>query len=115
MSLLRPEIADVGTYTLRQRACRIKLNQNENPYELPAHLKDEILERVAALRWSRYPPFVQDRQAEQVASFAGWRADGTLLGNGSNELLQLVFMCTLERGAAVVISQPTFTLYKLLA
>ena len=40
---------------------------------------------------------------------------GTLLGNGSNDLLQLLFMSVLERGKTVVISQPTFTLYKLLA
>jgi histidinol-phosphate aminotransferase len=54
-------------------------------------------------------------QIERVARHAGWQAEGTLIGNGSNDLLQLIFTCMLERGEGVVISQPTFTLYKILA
>ena len=112
--LIRREIQHITEYTLKQYPCRIKLNQNENPYELPPEIKHEILQRLAALRWSRYPPFVPQEQIELLASFAGWKKDGTLLGNGSNDLLQLIFTCALERGRSVVISQPTFTLYKLL-
>jgi histidinol-phosphate aminotransferase len=114
-SLLRPEISTLAEYRLRQYPHRIKLNQNENPYELPAEIKEEILRRLAAMRWSRYPAFVPREQIAKVASFAGWTSEGTLLGNGSNELLQLIFACVLERGKSVVISQPTFTLYKILA
>jgi histidinol-phosphate aminotransferase len=93
----------------------VKLNQNENPYELPPEIKREILERLGAAHWSRYPAFIPQEQIDLVAGFAGWDPAGTLLGNGSNDLLQLLFMSVLERGKTVVISQPTFTLYKLLA
>jgi histidinol-phosphate aminotransferase len=58
---------------------------------------------------------VPREQIEKVAAFTGWRPDGTLIGNGSNELLQLLFTSVLERGKSAVISQPTFTLYKILA
>jgi histidinol-phosphate aminotransferase len=113
--LIRKEIHTLTEYTLRQYSSRIKLNQNENPYDLPQQIKDEILQRVGALSWSRYPPFVPQRQIEKLAAFTGWREDGILIGNGSNDLLQLLFTSTLERGVAAVISQPTFTLYKILA
>jgi histidinol-phosphate aminotransferase len=113
--LIRKEIHTLTEYTLRQYQARIKLNQNENPYELPQQIKDEILQRVGALSWSRYPPFVPQRQIEKLASFTGWREDGILIGNGSNDLLQLLFTSSLERGTVAVISQPTFTLYKILA
>jgi histidinol-phosphate aminotransferase len=115
MNLLRPEISTLAEYRLTQVPHRIKLNQNENPYELPLEIKEEVLRRLAAARWSRYPAFVPQEQIARVASFARWRSDGTLLGNGSNELLQLIFTCVLERGKSVIISQPTFTLYKILA
>lgn len=115
MTLLRKEIADLQEYSLKPHPCSIKLNQNENPFELPDDIKDEILFRLRASHWSRYPDFVPGEQIERVADFAGWRRDGVLLGNGSNDLLQLVITCVLERGKSVVISQPTFTLYKLLA
>ncbi len=113
--LIRKEIKTLTEYTLRQHPARIKLNQNENPYELPQQIKDEILHRVGTLSWSRYPPFVPQQQIEKLAAFTGWQAEGILIGNGSNDLLQLIFTALLERGVAAVISQPTFTLYKLLA
>jgi len=115
MGMLRNEILNIAEYNLKQYPCRIKLNQNENPYELPSEIKQEILSRIAAEQWSRYPAFVPQKQIEKVAIFAGWRKDGVLLGNGSNDVLQLIISCVLERGRTVVISQPTFTLYKLLA
>lgn len=115
MNLLRPEIRDLEEYHLAQHPHRIKLNQNENPYELPAEVKQEVLDRLAGASWSRYPAFVPEEHIALVASFAGWKPAGTLLGNGSNDLLQLIFMAVLERGRTVVLSQPTFTLYKLLA
>ncbi len=114
-SLLRPHIGGIAEYTLEHRECRIKLNQNENPYDLPEEIRSEILRRVAAEHWSRYPEFVPSRQMAKVAAFTGWRADGVLLGNGSNDILQLLFACALDAGRGVVISQPTFTLYRLLA
>jgi histidinol-phosphate aminotransferase len=115
ISFIRPEIIGLSEYHLAQYPHSIKLNQNENPYELPLPVKQEILDRLASTRWSRYPAFVPEEQINMLASFAGWVPEGTLLGNGSNDLLQLIFMAILERGRTVVLSQPTFTLYKLLA
>lgn len=115
MEIFREEIVQLSEYSLKVFPSRIKLNQNENPYELPSTIKQQIIERLAAAEWSRYPAFIPQKQIEQVARFVGWKADGVLIGNGSNELLQLLLTCLLERGKSVVISQPTFTLYKLLA
>jgi len=114
-TLLRPEIERLSEYTLRERSCRIKLNQNENPFELPHEIKEEVLRRVGAQHWSRYPAFVPGAQIERVARFAGWTPEGVLLGNGSNDLLQLLFTCAIGPGRGLVLSQPTFTLYRLLA
>jgi histidinol-phosphate aminotransferase len=113
--LLRPVIEGITEYSLEHRECRIKLNQNENPFDLPDDVRNEVLRRVAAMHWSRYPEFVPRRQMEKIAQFTGWTADGVLLGNGSNDLLQLLFTCVLDAGRGVLISQPTFTLYRLLA
>lgn len=113
--MIRPEISDLGAYSLKQYVHRVKLNQNENPFELPESVKADILGRLARAHWSRYPAFVPEEQIARVSAFGGWKPEGTLLGNGSNDLLQLLFMSVLERGKTCVISQPTFTLYKILA
>ncbi|HTY59356.1 MAG TPA: histidinol-phosphate aminotransferase, partial [Bacteroidota bacterium] len=70
--LLRPEIGEITEYRLDHNRCRIKLNQNENPFDLPDEIKSEILQRVGAEHWSRYPEFVPRRQMELVSEFAGW-------------------------------------------
>ncbi len=114
-TLLREEIESLSEYTLKQHPYKIKLNQNENPFELADDIKREIVSRISAQKWSRYPPFVPQVQLKALARFIKWDSDGILLGNGSNELLQLIFMAVLERGRSVVISQPTFTLYDILA
>jgi histidinol-phosphate aminotransferase len=113
-SPLRPEISGLAEYTLTQHPHRIKLNQNENPYELPEGIKREILERLAVQQWSRYPAFVPSEQIRLLAAFTGWNGEGILIGNGSNELLQLIFSAVLGHGTSMVISQPSFTLYKIL-
>ncbi|MCA8916080.1 MAG: histidinol-phosphate transaminase [Planctomycetes bacterium] len=104
-----------GGYTLDVPDCAIKLNQNENAWDWPAHLKQEVFERVRDLPWNRYPPFTPDAFVGKVAAHIGAEPGQVLVGNGSNELLYSVFVSTLERGRKVVIPQPTFTVYKLLA
>ncbi len=114
-AFLRTEIESLAEYTLAQHPYRIKLNQNENPFELADEIKQDILNRLLAQKWSRYPAFVPQTQLQALAAFIQWDPEGILIGNGSNELLQLIFMAGLERGRTVVISQPTFTLYGILA
>ena len=51
---------------------------------------------------------------ERSRGFSGWRADGILAGNGSNELIEALLVVTVGAGTRVVIPEPTFTLYALL-
>src|SRR5215210_8464935 len=62
--------------------------------------------------WSRYPDFVPAALHEKLAGFAGGRADGVVAGNGSNELIQATLMVTVGEGKRVLISEPTFALYR---
>src|SRR5207302_841344 len=62
--------------------------------------------------WSRYPDFVPRRLHERLAEFSGWKPEGIIAGNGSNELIQALLMVTFEPGKRVLISEPTFALYR---
>lgn len=108
-----PELA--GGYTLDVPDCPVKLNQNENPWDWPASLKQEVFERVRNVPWNRYPPFDSSDFVAMVARHAGAAPEQVIVGNGSNELLYAAFVSTLEPGRKVVIPTPTFTVYKLLA
>ena len=87
---VKPEVRAIDSYTLREYDYEIKINQNENPYDVPEHIKREILDFAMQRSWSRYPPFDPSELLEELASYTGWTAEGILAGNGSNEIIQCV-------------------------
>jgi histidinol-phosphate aminotransferase len=115
LDIIKPAVRALRAYTLSPYRATVKINQNENPWDAPAEIKDEVLRRFAARQWSRYPDFVPASLNQQLAKFAGWKADGVIVGNGSNELIQAVLMVTVDPGKRVLISEPTFALYKQVA
>ena len=111
---VKPSVRSIAAYTLAARDAAVKINQNENPYDLPEAVKRRVLDRALARPWSRYPEFDPNELVERLAAFAGWRPDGILAGNGSNELIEALLLVTVGPGTRVVIPEPTFTLYALL-
>jgi len=114
-AVIKPEVRGLTAYTLKHFDADVKLDQNENPYELPAEIKQEVVDRVLRRPWGRYPEFVPAAVIKTLAQFTEWPGDGILVGNGSNELIQACLTVTLGPGRQLVVPQPTFTLYKLMA
>mgnify|MGYP002779378386 CR=1 FL=1 len=112
---VKAEVRKLSAYTLRHYDPPIKLNQNESPYDLPTDLKRSLWARLADRPWNRYPPFVATDFISAVSEVTGWPTDGVLVGNGSNELIQALLATMIEPGRSVIIPEPTFTLYRLLA
>lgn len=115
LSSIKPAVRQAHAYTLKHFSAPVKINQNENPFDMPEPVKAAVASVMRQKTWSRYPAFVPVELAAALAGFAGWKSDGILVGNGSNELIEAVLMVTVEHGKRVVIPQPTFTLYKLFA
>jgi len=112
LASIKTRVRQLRPYSLRPDRAQIKLNQNENPWDMPVKIKQETLGRIAECAWSRYPNFTPRRLHERLAEFSGWTADGIIAGNGSNELIQALLMVTVEEGKHVLISEPTFALYR---
>ncbi|HYY97494.1 MAG TPA: aminotransferase class I/II-fold pyridoxal phosphate-dependent enzyme, partial [Pyrinomonadaceae bacterium] len=112
---VKPRVRELKAYTLKPDRGAVKLNQNENPWGVPEAVRAETLRRMEGRQWARYPDFVPASLHEKLAAFAGWRADGVVAGNGSNELIQATLMVTVGEGRRVLISEPTFALYRQVA
>jgi histidinol-phosphate aminotransferase len=112
LDIIKPRVRALKAYTLSPDRGEVKLNQNENPWGVPEVIRRETLRRMETSSWSRYPDFVPASLHEKLAGFAGWRADGVVAGNGSNELIQATLMVTVGEGKRVLISEPTFALYR---
>jgi len=115
LNSIKPAVRSVRGYTLAPHRASLKVNQNENAWDAPDRIKEEVLRRFTERQWSRYTEFVPARLNEQLAAFADWKPDGVLAGNGSNELIQASLMVTMAPGKRVLISEPTFLLYEQIA
>jgi histidinol-phosphate aminotransferase len=111
---VKPAVRALKAYTLAPRPAVVKIDQNENPYELPQALKQRVIDATLARPWGRYPDFDPRELTLALARHSGWRADGILAGNGSNEMIEALLLVTVGPGVRVVIPEPTFTLYALM-
>lgn len=109
---IKPNVRGLRAYTLAPERASVKLNQNENPWEVPVSFKREVWRRFDEREWSRYPDFVPAGLREKLAASAGWVPEGIVAGNGSNELLQAALMVTVGEGKRVLLAEPTFLLYR---
>ena len=90
---------------------RVKLNQNESPYDLPQDLKRELVEAWMEVPFNRYPPEAPVQLRDAIADHAGHPADGVIVGNGSNEMSFTLGLTLIGDGAPVVLPRPLFAFY----
>ena len=115
-ALLNPALEHIETYKVEGgQEAEVKLNQNENPFDLPGWLKEKILDQFRQEPWNRYPDILPYRGMAAYASFLGVSPESVIMSNGSNEMLYTIFMACLGAGRKVLIPEPSFSLYDKLA
>jgi histidinol-phosphate aminotransferase len=115
-ALLRQEVLDLHAYHVPDSSGYIKLDAMENPYLVPPALRDEIAEVVAAAAINRYPDPGAVLLKEKIRKITGLPGDmALLLGNGSDELIQLLALALNKPGAVLLSVEPSFVMYRMIA
>ena len=120
-AFIRPEIQALSAYHVPDSVNTIKLDAMENPYRWPDDLVDQWLEVIREVELNRYPdPGARVlkqhlREAMDVPDDAG-----ILLGNGSDELIQMIMMALAGKNETgkdktVLSVEPGFVMYKMIA
>lgn len=86
----------------------VKLNGNENPYG-PSPRARQALASLANAHI--YPDSRQEALRSALAAYAGADPGAIVVGNGSDELIDLLFRAVLGAGDLVVDSVPSFGMY----
>ena len=89
----------------------VKLASNENPLGMPASAQAAIAQAVAGL--GRYPDAAGFELKAALSARYGVPQDWLTLGNGSNDILEIVALALLEPGVSVVYSRHAFVVYRL--
>jgi len=91
----------------------IKLASNENPLGPSPKALEAIVKGLSDLH--RYPDgscfYLRRRLSEKY----GWPFDGIVIGNGSNEIIEMVLKAFASDGDEIVVPQPSFLMYNLAA
>ncbi len=114
MKNLKRSIINLPAYEVPQKA-RIKLNQNESPYDIPAEHKREILERIKKIPWNRYPLDDLIKLKERLSIYTQHPEQGIMVSNGSNELILAIMLATCDKGDNIAFVTPGFAIYKYFA
>ena len=116
-SFFRPEIDVVTGYIPGEQPKSdskiIKLNSNENPYPPSPKVKD-VLQNFDWEWLRRYPDSSATDFRKAVSETLNVPTDWIIVGNGSDEVLNLVIRACTDESRQVVYPMPTYVLYRTL-
>jgi histidinol-phosphate aminotransferase len=114
--VIRDEIRALAAYHVPDPEGMVKLDAMENPYRLPQEIRAEIASVVESAQINRYPDAGAARLKARLRTHLRIPADQALiLGNGSDEIIQMLMLATARPGACVLSVDPTFVMFRLIA
>lgn len=113
---VRPAIRALAAYQVPSAKGLIKLDAMENPYQLPAQLRAEWLQQLATVSLNRYPDpeCVRLKRRLRTVMAVPEQCD-IIVGNGSDELIQMIAMLVGGAGRTLAAPAPSFAMYRLIS
>lgn len=114
--IIRDEIRALTAYHVPDSRGMVKLDAMENPHRLPPALRARLAGLVEAAALNRYPdPGATELKAELRRALEVPAGMELLLGNGSDELIQMLAMAAARPGAAVLGLEPSFVMFRMIS
>ncbi|MCI4626090.1 MAG: histidinol-phosphate transaminase [Candidatus Magnetoovum sp. WYHC-5] len=105
--LVKENILALKPYEIKDIPCRVKLDANESPY---GYVFEERL--LEGFKPNRYPDPQAMGLKRVLAKQLNVKAENIVYGNGSDEL---IYYITMVFGGPVMVLQPTFAMYEIVA
>lgn len=111
--LVRDDIKELVPYEPHLFENVIKMDANENPHTFPPEVVKNIFAGITSDDFIRYPDPQGTELKAKLSQFTGQPPGNIVLGNGSDELIQLILQTFGGPGRRVVIPVPTFSMYRI--
>ncbi|MFO7594437.1 MAG: histidinol-phosphate transaminase [Pseudomonadota bacterium] len=113
---VRPEIQAINAYHVPNPGNLIKLDAMENPYHWPEEMVEEWLTLLRETHVNRYPdPGAGKLSAELRRTMDIPEGMSLMLGNGSDEIIQILALALGGEGRTVLAPEPGFVMYRMIA
>ena len=114
--IIRDDVRAMGAYHVADSHGLIKLDAMENPYQLPAPLREQLGKRLAEVALNRYPVPTSEALRARLKHVMDVPAGmEILLGNGSDEIISMLALAVARPGAKVMAPVPGFVMYAMSA
>ncbi len=117
MNLIRSDLLELNAYSSdHYSSIEDKLDANEVAVDLPLFLKQKLGDELTNyLSANRYPDGLYLNLRRKIAAYAGVSDDWISIGNGSDELIRSVLIASCLSRGDILVANPTFSMYQILA
>ena len=114
--IIKPAILEAKSYHVTDSKGLVKLDAMENPYGWPEKIKDEWSRCLLQANLNRYPDSKScELKSKLTQVFKFPENTAMILGNGSDELIQIILMALNKKNNVVMAPEPSFVMYRLLS
>lgn len=112
---LNDKIKNLSPYDPVEGEYDIRLDANESFITPPQEILDEISKAVLGVEFNRYPDPYATKLCKMFSAYFGVSQDYVTAGNGSDELISVIFSAFTQKGDSVMGLSPDFSMYKFYA
>jgi histidinol-phosphate aminotransferase len=112
---IRQDVTGSAGYAIQPSAGMVKLDAMENPFSLPPALQKALGERLGRVAINRYPLGKGELASALAQHFEVPAGCRVIVGNGSDELIDILSVACNVPGATVLAPLPGFVLYEMSA
>ena len=113
--LVRDDLNILKGYHSPQLDVPVKLNTNESPFSLPDGFLEELSSALEKLDLNRYPKRDANELCLSIAERESLNENQVFAANGSNEIIQSIFLAFGGHNRSVLIFEPTYAMHSQIA
>ena len=113
--LVKEKVRSLKAYHVENVDCEIKLHANENSFAPPPEILKQFNEIFQSTELNRYPDPDCGPLKQTLAKRLNVKTENLAIGNGSDELIQILLQVFCDPGETVGFPDPTFAMYGIIA
>jgi len=99
-------------YELSSISQEARLDKNENPYDPPPGMTEELRMALSSIKLNRYPDQEATALRRALSDHSGFPADWITVGNGGDELISYLMTAFIPPGGCLMTLSPSFSGYE---
>lgn len=111
--LVSKRAAGLESYRVEPKVQGIALDKNELPWSLNSNVQEAVINSIRTMEFNRYPDSSCTGLKKAISEYTGVEPSSIAVGNGSDELISVVLQTFIDPGDTVVLSNPSFSMYKI--